>query len=120
MKIEISRQFFFRKILKYQTQWKYVQWEPNSSMRTDRRTDVKKLIVGFCSFVNTPKNALDSNFYFHRESRVCVCVCVCVCARARACVHMDSKQGMKILNYWTFLNQFNGISNKQMRYSTPK
>jgi hypothetical protein len=28
----------FRKILKYQILWKSVRWEPNCSMRTDRRT----------------------------------------------------------------------------------
>ena len=28
------------------------------SMKTDRRTDMKKLIVPFCSFANTTKNKL--------------------------------------------------------------
>ena len=85
----------------------------------DGRTDMTKLTVGFRSFVNAPKNELDSYLYFHCENRVCVCACARACVRV--CVHMDSKQGTKILNYWTFLNQFNGIKVlKQMRYSTPK
>jgi hypothetical protein len=46
----------FSKILKYQLSWKSVQWEPSCSMRTDRRTDLTKLIVAFRSFVNAPKN----------------------------------------------------------------
>jgi hypothetical protein len=41
----------FRKILKYQTSWKFVQ-----SMRTDRQTDMTKLIVAFRNFAKAPKN----------------------------------------------------------------
>ena len=40
----------FRKIPKYQISWKSIQWEPSCSMRTDRRTDIKKLIVAFRNF----------------------------------------------------------------------
>ena len=47
----------FRNILKYQTSWKPVQWEPSCSMRTDRRTDMAKLIVAFPNFANAPKNS---------------------------------------------------------------
>ena len=45
----------FRKTLKYQIQWKSVQWELSCSMRTDWRTDMK-LIVVFRNFANAPKN----------------------------------------------------------------
>ena len=45
----------FRKIFNTQIPLKSVQWEPNCSMRTDRRTDMTKLIVAFRSFAKTPK-----------------------------------------------------------------
>jgi hypothetical protein len=39
--------------------WKFLQWKPSCSMRTDRRTerqtDMTKLIVAFCNFPNAPK-----------------------------------------------------------------
>ena len=41
----------FRKILKYQISWKSVQWEPNSPVRTDRRTDMTRLTVAFRKIV---------------------------------------------------------------------
>ena len=40
----------FRKIPKNQISWKSVQWEPSCSMRTDRQTDMTKLIVAFRQF----------------------------------------------------------------------
>jgi hypothetical protein len=46
----------FRKILKYQISWTYIQWEQSCSMRTDRLTDMTKLIATFHNFANTPKN----------------------------------------------------------------
>jgi hypothetical protein len=46
----------FRKILKYQNSQKSFQWEPSCSMRTDRRTDMTKLIVAFRNFAQAPKN----------------------------------------------------------------
>ena len=56
MKLEFSGQFFFfRKILKIENFMKIRQREPCSSMRTDRRTDMTKLIVAFCSCANAPK-----------------------------------------------------------------
>ena len=45
----------FRKILKYKTSWKSVQWEPSCSIWTDGRTDVTNLIVSFCNFAKVPK-----------------------------------------------------------------
>jgi hypothetical protein len=54
IKLEFSRQIF-EKMLKYQISWKYVQWEPSCSMRTDRRTGITKLIATFRSFVEAPK-----------------------------------------------------------------
>ena len=45
-------------MLKYQSQWKSVQWEPSCFMRTDRRSeDTVKLIVTFRKFANAPKNS---------------------------------------------------------------
>jgi hypothetical protein len=46
----------FRNIFKYQISWKSVQWELSCSMWTDGQTDMTKLIVAFCNFVNAPKN----------------------------------------------------------------
>ena len=34
-----------------------VQWQPNISLRTDGRTNVKKLMVAFRNFANSPKKA---------------------------------------------------------------
>ena len=49
-----------RKILRYQISWKTVQWKSTCSMwtdgRTNRRTDITKLIVPFHNFSNAPKN----------------------------------------------------------------
>jgi hypothetical protein len=47
----------FSKNLKYQISWKSVKWEPSCFMRTDRRTDMTKLIVAFRNFANAPKNS---------------------------------------------------------------
>jgi hypothetical protein len=43
----------FRKILKCQISGKSFQWEPSCSMRTDRRTDMTKLIVAFRNFAKS-------------------------------------------------------------------
>jgi len=51
----------FSNILKYQISWKFVQWEPSCSMRTDGRTegqtDLTNLIVSFRNFSYAPENA---------------------------------------------------------------
>ena len=47
----------FRKTLKYRILWKFVQWEPSCSMRTEgRQTDMKKEQSLFSNFANSPKN----------------------------------------------------------------
>ena len=56
----------FRKILRYQISWKSVQWE-RSSMQTDRRTNVTKLIVAFRNFANAP-NIIRNCFYVTFET----------------------------------------------------
>ena len=48
----------FLKILKYQISWKFIQWEPSSSIQMDGQTDMMKLIVAYHNFVNVPKNTL--------------------------------------------------------------
>jgi hypothetical protein len=45
-----------RKILKYEISRKSVQWEPSCSMRTDRQTEMTKLIFAFRNFAKAPKN----------------------------------------------------------------
>ena len=45
----------FRKICKYQISWKSTQQNPIFSMRTDRRSDMTK-IVAFRNYANAPKN----------------------------------------------------------------
>jgi hypothetical protein len=47
----------FRKVLRFQTSWKSVQWEQSCSMWTDRRTDMTNLIV--C--VTTPIKRVEEN-----------------------------------------------------------
>ena len=59
MKLEFSRHIFFLggggAKPKYQVSQKPVHWEGTYSMRTDRRTDMAKLIVAFRDFQNAPK-----------------------------------------------------------------
>ena len=47
----------FRKILKYPNFIKSVQWEYSYSMRTDRRTNMTKLIVAFRNLAHAPTTA---------------------------------------------------------------
>ena len=49
----------YRKILEYKISRKSVQRQPFCSTRTDRRTDMTKLIVAFRDFANAPKNTAD-------------------------------------------------------------
>ena len=50
---------FFEKILKYQRSWKSAQWERSCSMRTDRQTDVTKIIVAFRNSAKAPQKLRD-------------------------------------------------------------
>jgi hypothetical protein len=45
----------FRKGLKYQVSPKSFKWEPSCSMRTDRQTDMTKLVVPSRNFANAPE-----------------------------------------------------------------
>jgi len=47
----------FRKIFTYKIPWISIQWELNCSMRTDKRTDMIKLIVAFRKFAKASKAA---------------------------------------------------------------
>jgi len=49
MKLEFPQQIF-KYILKYQIQWKFIQWEPSCSMRTDRQTDRQKDVTELIGF----------------------------------------------------------------------
>ena len=58
----------FRKIHTYQTSWKPVQWEPNFSVQTDRRTDgqagMTKVIVTFRNFGTNARKSVVTWIYF--------------------------------------------------------
>ena len=57
MKFELSRQVFEKKKMqKYQTSIKSVQWEPSCSMWTDRQTEMSKPIIAIRYFANATKN----------------------------------------------------------------
>ena len=53
-----------RKIFKHQTSWKFVQWEPSCSTRTegwtDRQSDMPQLTVPFHNFATAPKISVHS------------------------------------------------------------
>jgi hypothetical protein len=55
MKLKFSLQFV-QKIHEYQISGKSVQWEPSSSMRTDRWADMEMLVVVFHNFMHAPTN----------------------------------------------------------------
>ena len=59
VRIQWNLNFFFtcfEKILKYKISWKSIQWELSCFMWMDGHTDIMKVIVAFCSFINMPKN----------------------------------------------------------------
>jgi hypothetical protein len=45
---------YFWKTFKYKIWQKSIQWEPSCSTRTDRQTDLSKLIAAFCNFAKAP------------------------------------------------------------------
>ena len=81
MKLEFSRQIF--KKYSYQISWKYVQWEPSCSMRTDTRTDMTKLIVAFRNFADAPKyQMLLQRCYKPRNPQTMVLRCIKIVGEA--------------------------------------
>jgi len=64
MKLEFSLSNF-RKILKYQIWWKFVQCKPNCSGLTNRETNRTKLIIDIRNFSRAPKNetSIVCNFF---------------------------------------------------------
>jgi hypothetical protein len=59
----------FFKTLKYQISLKSVQWEPSRVIRTNRHTDVTKLIVAFCNFGKALENS-KLNISIHWKRRL--------------------------------------------------
>jgi hypothetical protein len=61
---------YFRKILKYQIEWKSFQWEPSCSTGTDGHTVITKLIVAFLNFVIARnKNLVYTDIKFHKKKK---------------------------------------------------
>jgi hypothetical protein len=71
VKLEFYRDF--RKIVKYQISWKYVQWKSSCSIQAYGQRDMRNLVVTFRYFVNAPENDIlytpigpgCSNFWTH-------------------------------------------------------
>jgi hypothetical protein len=63
MKLKFSRNIL-KKYSKYQVSWKSFRWEPSCYMRTDRRTDMTKLIVALRSFAKGPEKAQQKISYW--------------------------------------------------------
>jgi len=57
----------FRKILKYQIWWKFVQCEPNCSGLTNRQTNRTKLIIDISNFSRAPKNETSIVYNFFTQ-----------------------------------------------------
>jgi len=49
---------YFRKIFKYHISLLFLQWEPRYSVRTERKTDMTKLIVHFFNSANVHKECI--------------------------------------------------------------
>ena len=52
----IFRDTFSKRNIRYKVSSKFVQWQPAFFMRTDRLSDMKKLIISFRNFTNASKN----------------------------------------------------------------
>ena len=62
----------FQKIFKHQISFKSIWWEPSSSVRSDRWTDLTKLTVTFHNFANMPeKDATFISFFISYSAAEC-------------------------------------------------
>ena len=64
----------FPKILKYQISWKSVRCDLSCSMRTDRRTEMTKLIVAFSNFAKAANNSYSPSAFIFCVAEIRLCV----------------------------------------------